>query len=155
MKGPNEDCMANETQTKPAQKLTRKEIASIMAGLMVAMFPGALDTTIIGPAMPTIGRELGDVEHLPWIVTSYLLVSTAATPLYGKLSDIHGRRIMLLNYGNRNVEGLRVRLLGRFPSLRLHSSAGAIEPKDLLVTAETTEFSLPLVPTYAVIDLKP
>jgi MFS family permease len=96
MKGPNEDCMADETQTKPAQKLTRKEIASIMAGLMVAMFPGALDTTIIGPAMPTIGRELGDVEHLPWIVTSYLLVSTAATPLYGKLSDIHGRRIMLL-----------------------------------------------------------
>ena len=96
MKGPNEDCMADHTQTKPAAKLTRMEIASIMAGLMVAMFPGALDTTIIGPAMPTIGRELGDVEHLPWIVTSYLLVSTAATPLYGKLSDIHGRRIMLL-----------------------------------------------------------
>ena len=96
MKGPNEDCMADDTQTKPAAKLTRMEIASIMAGLMVAMFPGALDTTIIGPAMPTIGRELGDVEHLPWIVTSYLLVSTAATPLYGKLSDIHGRRIMLL-----------------------------------------------------------
>jgi len=96
MKGPNEDCMADDTQTKPAQKLTRREIASIMAGLMVAMFPGALDTTIIGPAMPTIGRELGDVEHLPWIVTSYLLVSTAATPLYGKLSDIHGRRIMLM-----------------------------------------------------------
>ena len=88
--------MADDIQTKPAAKLTRKEIASIMAGLMVAMFPGALDTTIIGPAMPTIGRELGDVEHLPWIVTSYLLVSTAATPLYGKLSDIHGRRIMLL-----------------------------------------------------------
>ena len=88
--------MADDTQTKPAAKLSRKEIASIMAGLMVAMFPGALDTTIIGPAMPTIGRELGDVEHLPWIVTSYLLVSTAATPLYGKLSDIHGRRIMLL-----------------------------------------------------------
>ena len=96
MKGPNEDCMVDDTPTKPAAKLTRKEIASIMAGLMVAMFPGALDTTIIGPAMPTIGRELGDVEHLPWIVTSYLLVSTAATPLYGKLSDIHGRRIMLL-----------------------------------------------------------
>ena len=96
MKGPNEDCMADDTQTKPAAKLTRMEIASIMAGLMVAMFPGALDTTIIGPAMPTIGRELGDVEHLPWIVTSYLLVSTAATPLYGKLSDIHGRRIMLM-----------------------------------------------------------
>ena len=75
--------------------MTRKEIAPILIGLMVAMFPGALDTTIMGPAMPTIGRELGDVANLPWIVTSYLLVSTAATPLYGKLSDIHGRRIML------------------------------------------------------------
>ncbi len=88
--------MADDAPTTTAARLTKKEIASIMAGLMVAMFPGALDTTIIGPAMPTIGRELGDVEHLPWIVTSYLLVSTAATPLYGKLSDIHGRRIMLL-----------------------------------------------------------
>jgi EmrB/QacA subfamily drug resistance transporter len=67
-----------------------------MIGLMVAMFPGALDTTIIGPAMPTIGRELNGLEHLPWIVTSYLLVSTAVTPLYGKLSDIHGRRVMLM-----------------------------------------------------------
>ena len=88
--------MAEDTPKAPAEKLSKREIGSIMAGLMVAMFPGALDTTIIGPAMPTIGRELGDVEHLPWIVTSYLLVSTAATPLYGKLSDIHGRRIMLL-----------------------------------------------------------
>ncbi len=80
----------------PATPLTQRDINGIMIGLMVAMFPGALDTTIIGPAMPTIGRELGDVEHLPWVVTSYLLVSTAVTPLYGKLSDIHGRRIMLI-----------------------------------------------------------
>ena len=41
-------------------------------------------------------RELGDVEHLPWVVTAYLLTATAVTPLYGKLSDIHGRRVMLL-----------------------------------------------------------
>jgi EmrB/QacA subfamily drug resistance transporter len=84
------------TEGQPAhQPMSRKEIAPILVGLMVAMFPGALDTTIMGPAMPTIGRELGDQANLPWIVTSYLLVSTAATPLYGKLSDIHGRRIML------------------------------------------------------------
>ena len=79
-----------------SHSLTPHEVRAIMIGLMVAMFPGALDTTIIGPAMPTIGRELRDVEHLPWVVTSYLLVSTAVTPLYGKLSDIHGRRVMLL-----------------------------------------------------------
>ena len=56
------------------------------------MFLAALDQTIIATALPTIGRELGDFEHLPWIVTSYLLTSTAVTPLYGKFSDIHGRR---------------------------------------------------------------
>lgn len=82
--------------TAPSPSLSPAEVRAIMIGLMVAMFPGALDTTIIGPAMPTIGRELRDVEHLPWIVTSYLLVSTAVTPLYGKLSDIHGRRVMLM-----------------------------------------------------------
>ena len=46
--------------------------------------------------MPTIGRDLGDVVHLPWIVTAYLLASTAVTPLYGKFSDMHGRRVTLL-----------------------------------------------------------
>ena len=79
---------------KPA--MSKSEIRVIMLGLMVAMFPGALDSTIIGPAMPTIGRDLGDVGNLPWIATAYLLVATAVTPLYGKLSDIHGRRVMLL-----------------------------------------------------------
>jgi EmrB/QacA subfamily drug resistance transporter len=63
---------------------------------MLAMFLGALDQTIVAPALPTIGRELGDVDALPWVVTAYLISSTAVTPLYGKLSDIHGRRAMLL-----------------------------------------------------------
>ncbi len=60
------------------------------------MLLAALDQTIVATAMPTIGLELGDAANLPWIVTAYLLASTAVTPLYGKLSDIHGRRIMLL-----------------------------------------------------------
>ncbi len=80
----------------PAHKLSQAEIRSIIMGLMTAMFPGALDATIMGPALPTIGRELGSVEHLPWVISSYLLMSTASTPLFGKLSDIHGRRIILL-----------------------------------------------------------
>ena len=84
------------TENQQARPLGRAEINSIVIGLMTAMFPGALDATIVAPAMPTIGRELGNVEHLPWIVTSYLLMTTASTPLYGKLSDIHGRRIMLM-----------------------------------------------------------
>jgi EmrB/QacA subfamily drug resistance transporter len=78
------------------QPLSRDQVRSIIIGLLVAMFPGALDSTIIAPAMPTIGRELGNAENLPWIVTAYLLMSTASTPLYGKLSDIHGRRVVLM-----------------------------------------------------------
>ena len=63
---------------------------------MFGMLLAALDQTIVATAMPTIGQELHNFEHLPWIVTSYLLASTAVTPLYGKLSDIHGRRPVLL-----------------------------------------------------------
>lgn len=92
------DAIADRTPPDRPQNapLDRNAIRSIMFGLMTAMMLAALDTTIIAPAMPTIGRELGDVEHLPWIVTSYLLVSTALTPLYGKFADIRGRRVVLL-----------------------------------------------------------
>jgi EmrB/QacA subfamily drug resistance transporter len=76
--------------------LVHAEIRSIVLGILLAMFLGALDQTIIATALPTIGRELADVENLSWVVTAYLLTATAATPLYGKLSDIHGRRAMLL-----------------------------------------------------------
>ncbi len=79
-----------------AVRLSKAETRRILFGLMMAMLLAALDQTIVATAMPTIGRDLGDVEHLPWIVTAYLLAATSATPLYGKLSDIHGRRPMLL-----------------------------------------------------------
>jgi EmrB/QacA subfamily drug resistance transporter len=77
-------------------KLDAREIRSIFSGIMLAMFLAALDQTIIATALPLISRELGDVANLPWIATSYLLAATAVTPLYGKASDIHGRRVMLL-----------------------------------------------------------
>jgi EmrB/QacA subfamily drug resistance transporter len=76
--------------------LAHTEIRSIVVGILLAMFLGALDQTIIATALPTIGRDLADVENLSWVVTAYLLTATAVTPLYGKLSDIHGRRAMLL-----------------------------------------------------------
>ncbi|WP_238178787.1 MDR family MFS transporter [Methylobacterium dankookense] len=87
----------NAPQRGAAQvRLSSAEIRSIIIGLVAAMLLAALDQTIVATAMPTIGLELGDAANLPWIVTAYLLASTAVTPLYGKLSDIHGRRIMLL-----------------------------------------------------------
>ncbi|MBV8963432.1 MAG: MFS transporter, partial [Hyphomicrobiales bacterium] len=63
---------------------------------MLAMFLAALDQTIIAAALPLISRDLGDVQNLPWVATAYLLAATAVTPLYGKASDIYGRRVMLL-----------------------------------------------------------
>lgn len=80
----------------PAVNLDHGAIRGILAGIMLAMFLGALDQTIVATALPTIGHALGNLDNLPWVVTAYLLSSTAVTPLYGKLSDIHGRRAMLL-----------------------------------------------------------
>ena len=56
----------------------------------------ALNQTIVATALPTIGRHFDDFENLSWVVTAYLLTSTAVSPLYGKLSDIYGRRAMML-----------------------------------------------------------
>src|SRR4051794_38770220 len=69
---------------------------AIIVGIMLAMFLSALEQTIVAPALPTIGRRLGDIENLSWVVTAYLLAATASTPLFGKLSDIYGRRLMML-----------------------------------------------------------
>ncbi len=76
--------------------LAAHEIRRIIYGLMMAMLLGALDQTIVATALPTIGRDLGGAAHLPWVVTAYLLAATSAVPIYGKLSDIHGRRVVLL-----------------------------------------------------------
>ena len=71
---------------------TRRQILSILAGLMLGMVLAALDQTIVSTALPTIAGELGGINHLPWIVTAYLLTSTISTPLWGKLGDLHGRK---------------------------------------------------------------
>jgi EmrB/QacA subfamily drug resistance transporter len=90
------------SKTRPAKPapaprpLTHPEIRAIVLGIMLAMFLGALDQTIVATALPTIGRHFANLGDLSWVVTAYLLTATAVTPLYGKLSDIHGRRAMML-----------------------------------------------------------
>lgn len=84
------------TAAAKAPVLTHAEISAIVAGIMLAMFLGALDQTIVATALPTIGRAFNDVQNLSWVVTAYLLTATASTPLYGKLSDIYGRRAVML-----------------------------------------------------------
>jgi predicted MFS family arabinose efflux permease len=76
--------------------LAHAEIRTIIFGIMLAMFLGALDQTIVATALPTIGVHFGNLAELSWVVTAYLLTATTVTPLYGKLSDIHGRRGMMM-----------------------------------------------------------
>src|SRR5438128_11741240 len=82
--------------TAEAARLDTAAVRSIIAGIMLAMFLSALEQTIVAPALPTIGRALGGVELLSWVVTAYLISTTVVTPLFGKLSDIYGRRRMML-----------------------------------------------------------
>src|ERR1700687_426203 len=76
--------------------LSHGEIRTLICGLMLAMSLAALNQTIVATALPTIGRDFRDFELLPWVVTAYLLTSTVVAPLFGKLSDIYGRRAMVL-----------------------------------------------------------
>jgi EmrB/QacA subfamily drug resistance transporter len=74
--------------------MTHRQILVVFSGLMLGLFLAALDQTIVSTALPTIVGELGGLEHLSWVVTSYLLTSTASAPLYGKISDLYGRKIV-------------------------------------------------------------
>jgi EmrB/QacA subfamily drug resistance transporter len=73
---------------------THKEILIILSGLMTGMLLAALDQTIVSAALKSIVEEFNGLEHYTWVVTAYLLTSTASTPLYGKISDLYGRRIV-------------------------------------------------------------
>ncbi|HLJ20093.1 MAG TPA: MDR family MFS transporter [Stellaceae bacterium] len=75
---------------------SHREILRILSGVLLGMFLAALDQTIITTALPTMAAELGGVEHLSWVVSVYLLTTTVSTPIYGKLSDLYGRRPLLL-----------------------------------------------------------
>jgi EmrB/QacA subfamily drug resistance transporter len=73
---------------------THKEIMVILGGLMTGMLLAALDQTIVSTALKSIVEEFDGLNHYTWVVTAYLLTSTASTPLYGKISDIYGRRVV-------------------------------------------------------------
>jgi EmrB/QacA subfamily drug resistance transporter len=73
-------------------QLTHKQILIVFSGLMSGMLLAALDQTIVATALPTIVGDLGGLSHLSWVVTAYLLASTTSTPLYGKISDLYGRK---------------------------------------------------------------
>jgi EmrB/QacA subfamily drug resistance transporter len=78
----------------PVKEHSHKEIMIILSGLMTGMLLAALDQTIVSTALKSIVEDFNGLNHYTWVVTAYLLTSTASTPLYGKISDIYGRRIV-------------------------------------------------------------
>lgn len=74
--------------------LSRQALIAVFAALMISMFVGSLDQTIVATALPTIVGELGAVNHMLWVTTAYFLASTVAMPLYGKLGDLYGRKYL-------------------------------------------------------------
>lgn len=92
--------MQGTQDTSAPPSVDRAAVRSIIGGIMLAMFLSALEQTIVAPALGAIGKSLGDLDDVPWVVTAYLLAATVATPLFGKLTDIRGRRtIMLVSIG--------------------------------------------------------
>lgn len=72
--------------------LSHRQILVVMGGLMTGMLLAALDQTIVSTALPTIAGELHGLSHISYIITAYLLTSTVGTPLFGKISDLYGRK---------------------------------------------------------------
>jgi EmrB/QacA subfamily drug resistance transporter len=77
-------------------RLQGRALWTVFGALMLGMFLAALDQTIVSTALPTIVGDLGGLDHLSWVVTSYLLASTVSTPIYGKLGDMVGRKPVFL-----------------------------------------------------------
>ncbi|WP_348789828.1 MDR family MFS transporter [Leifsonia sp. NPDC080035] len=90
--------MSNAAAATAAPKpiMTHRQILLVIFGLMAGMFLSALDQTIVGTAIRTIGDDLHGLSQQAWVTTAYLILSTISTPIYGKLSDIFGRRPLFI-----------------------------------------------------------
>jgi EmrB/QacA subfamily drug resistance transporter len=85
---------AEQSISEPTSRFTHRQIQVIYSGLMLGMMLAALDQTIVATALPTIVGDLGGLNRISWVITAYLLAQTSSTPLYGKLGDLYGRKIV-------------------------------------------------------------
>src|SRR2546421_8179192 len=93
---PLDEIMRDPLIPPPTDYVDHAAARRIIVGILLTMLLAALDQVMVATALPSIAASLGDFDNLSWIVTANLLSGTAATPLYGKLSDIYGRRAMML-----------------------------------------------------------
>jgi MFS family permease len=97
--------LASSAPEHAAIEVNSRARFEILGAILLALFLGALDQTIVGPVLPTIVKDLNGIDLYTWVVTAYLVTSTAAIPIYGKLSDKFGRKPML-------VVGITIFLVG-------------------------------------------
>ena len=71
-------------------------VRTILAGLMLAIFLGALDQTIVAVSLPAISAGFGNFDLLAWVISGYMVAMTVSMPIYGKLGDLYGRRRLML-----------------------------------------------------------
>ncbi len=88
-----------ETQTtvdidKPLLEMSSRRRWAVTVGVMTGMFIAALEATVVGTAMPTVIASLGGINHYSWVFSAYLVTSTVTVPVWGKLSDLYGRRLL-------------------------------------------------------------
>ncbi len=88
--------MSTQAHPVEAEPFTHRQILTILTGLMLGMFLAALDQTIVSTSIRTIADQLHGLDNQAWVTTAYLITSTIATPLYGKLGDIYGRKKLFL-----------------------------------------------------------
>ena len=93
---PNEGAQTPSIAEDPALGLSQRSKLEILGAVMLGMFLAALDQTIVGPVLPTIVSDLNGTDYYTWAVTIYLLTSTVTVPIYGKLSDLYGRKPILM-----------------------------------------------------------
>ncbi len=101
--------MEREVQAQPIglRSLPRQQVIVTFAGVMLAMFLGSLDQTVVGTAMPRIISDLGGFSHYTWITTVYIITSAVTIPITGKLTDMYGRKFFY-------ISGLGVFVLSSF-----------------------------------------
>ena len=80
----------------PGYRFTIGRVLAIYGAIMVALLLAALDQTIVATALPQIVADIGGLESYSWVITAYVLAMAVTVPLYGKLGDIHGRRLLYI-----------------------------------------------------------